>query len=141
MKAYVQALADAEKCIEIKPDWSKGYQRKAMALHSKGERDEAIKFYEMGVEKDPNNKQCADMLAKCKQEKENPPQDGGAGMFGPEGMAKLAADPEIAGYMQDPKFMQTLMMCQQNPTMLLQMMQMDPRLMKVFQVLTGLDMS
>ena len=28
---YTEAEADADKCIEIKPDWSKGYQRKAMA--------------------------------------------------------------------------------------------------------------
>jgi stress-induced-phosphoprotein 1 len=28
---YQEAQADAEKCIEIKPDWSKGFQRKAMA--------------------------------------------------------------------------------------------------------------
>ncbi len=26
------ALQDAEKCIEIKSDWDKGYQRRAMAL-------------------------------------------------------------------------------------------------------------
>jgi hypothetical protein len=31
MTKYAEALADAEKCIEIKPDWSKGFQRKAMA--------------------------------------------------------------------------------------------------------------
>jgi stress-induced-phosphoprotein 1 len=28
---YPEAMTDAEKCIEIKPDWSKGFQRKAMA--------------------------------------------------------------------------------------------------------------
>ena len=32
LKQYDEALADANKCIEIQPDWSKGYQRKAMAL-------------------------------------------------------------------------------------------------------------
>ena len=31
IKAYPAALADAEECIKIKPDWSKGFQRKAMA--------------------------------------------------------------------------------------------------------------
>lgn len=31
---YAAALADAERCIEIKPDWSKGHQRKAMALEA-----------------------------------------------------------------------------------------------------------
>jgi len=31
LNKYDEALTDAEKCIEIKPDWSKGFQRKAMA--------------------------------------------------------------------------------------------------------------
>ena len=34
LKKYEEAQADAEKCIELQPDWSKGYQRKAMALHA-----------------------------------------------------------------------------------------------------------
>lgn len=32
LKNFEEALDDAEKCIEVKNDWSKGYQRKAMAL-------------------------------------------------------------------------------------------------------------
>jgi tetratricopeptide (TPR) repeat protein len=31
---YSKALADGEKCVEVKPDWGKGYQRRAMAKHS-----------------------------------------------------------------------------------------------------------
>ena len=34
MGKYDEAMTDAEKCIELKPDWSKGYQRKAMALQA-----------------------------------------------------------------------------------------------------------
>lgn len=33
---FAAALEDANKCIEIKPDWGKGYQRKAMALQAQG---------------------------------------------------------------------------------------------------------
>lgn len=33
---FAAALEDAEKCIIIKPDWVKGYQRKAMALQAQG---------------------------------------------------------------------------------------------------------
>lgn len=39
LKKFNEALADGEKCIEIKPDWGKGYQRKAMALHALGRLD------------------------------------------------------------------------------------------------------
>jgi len=28
---YDKALEDASKCVEIKPDWAKGYQRKGLA--------------------------------------------------------------------------------------------------------------
>lgn len=33
LQQSVKALEDAEKCIEIKADWDRGHQRKAMALH------------------------------------------------------------------------------------------------------------
>lgn len=42
LKKYNEALADGEKCIEIKPDWGKGFQRKAMALHGLGQLDKAL---------------------------------------------------------------------------------------------------
>jgi stress-induced-phosphoprotein 1 len=34
---YEKALADAEKAIEIKPDWSKGHQRKGAAYRGLGD--------------------------------------------------------------------------------------------------------
>lgn len=52
---YAAALADAERCIEIKPDWGKGYQRKAMALQAQGHLSEAVKIYEIAQQHDPNN--------------------------------------------------------------------------------------
>ena len=41
---YAAAIDDAEKCIELKPDWSTGYQRKSMALQSQGHYEEALNF-------------------------------------------------------------------------------------------------
>ena len=58
LKKYEEALTDAEKCIEVQPDWSKGYQRKAMVLQATDKLDEAITQYQTGVEKDPANAQC-----------------------------------------------------------------------------------
>ena len=58
LKKYEEALTDAEKCIEVQPDWSKGYQRKGMVLQATGKLDEAIEQYKVGVEKDPANAQC-----------------------------------------------------------------------------------
>jgi len=39
LKKFNEALTDGEKCIEVKSDWGKGYQRKAMALHGLGKLD------------------------------------------------------------------------------------------------------
>jgi stress-induced-phosphoprotein 1 len=62
---YQEAEADAGKCIEIKPDWSKGFQRKAMAQQASGNIKEAIENYEKGVELDANNAQCKQMLEQA----------------------------------------------------------------------------
>eukprot|EP01132_Coremiostelium_polycephalum_P011133 gene11133-13633_t len=40
MKNYQEALVDAEKSIELAPQWPKGYLRKAMALNGLGRKDE-----------------------------------------------------------------------------------------------------
>jgi stress-induced-phosphoprotein 1 len=45
LNQFEKALEEADRCISIKPDWDKGYQRKAMALHSQGKFDEAIELY------------------------------------------------------------------------------------------------
>ena len=49
LNQFVKAREDAEKCIEVKPDWGKAYQRRAMALHAMGQYDEALQDYEKGA--------------------------------------------------------------------------------------------
>mmetsp|Transcript_3501 Transcript_3501/g.2517 ORF Transcript_3501/g.2517 Transcript_3501/m.2517 type:complete len:114 (+) Transcript_3501:27-368(+) len=60
------ALEDANKCIELKPDWSRGFQRKANALHQQGNFDYAIAVYEEGLKLDPSNSQISQGLEKCR---------------------------------------------------------------------------
>ena len=124
LKRYAEALADAEKCIQIKPDWSKGFQRKAMALHGQGDVDGAMTAYSKGLELDPNNAQIRQGMANIQQEMQA--QMGGMGgmgnMFGgPQAEAKLKANPRIAKYFEDPQFNNMWQMCQQNPQMLMQL--------------------
>ena len=62
-------------------------------------------------------------------------------MFGgPEAEAKLRAHPRISKYFEDPQFNNMWQMCQQNPQMLMQLIQSDPRFMDVFKELTGIDL-
>jgi len=137
---FDKALEDAEECIKVKPDWAKGYMRKGLALQGKKDFNTAMDAYTKGLEIEPNNEQLKTNLAKCQQAS----QGGGGlgGMFGgPEAMQKLMSNPKIAEYFKDPQFSMMFQMCQQNPQMLMQLMQTDPRYMEVFQVLTGLDLS
>ena len=45
----VEALADADKCTELKPSWGKGYGRKGAALFKQGKYDAAVDAYEAGL--------------------------------------------------------------------------------------------
>lgn len=59
---YDLALQDAEKTVQLKPDWGKGYSRQGAALSFLGKVDEAIAAYEKGITVDPNNAQLRDSL-------------------------------------------------------------------------------
>ena len=134
------ALDDAEKCIEIKGDWDKGHQRRAMALQQLGRFDESITAYEQGLKLNPENAQIKQGLEQCRKEKAAAETGDGGGMFGPEAMMKLMANPRIAGYFQDPKFRNSFEMCKKDPQIMMQLVQMDPRFMDVFKELTGIDL-
>ena len=43
------ALKDAEKCIELKADWVKGYVRKGAAYHKMRKYRAAVDAYEAGT--------------------------------------------------------------------------------------------
>ncbi len=49
------ALADGTKCVELKPNWGKGYSRKGAALHSLGRLEEASEVFEAGLIAEPGN--------------------------------------------------------------------------------------
>merc|ERR1712130_543651 len=52
---YDEALSDGRKCVELKPDWAKGYGRVGYALFKLEKLDEAKKAYEDGLKLDANN--------------------------------------------------------------------------------------
>jgi cytochrome c-type biogenesis protein CcmH/NrfG len=68
-----------------------------MALHAMGQYDEALKDYETGQKLDPENAQIKQGLEKCLQDKKAGEEEE-KGMFGPQAMMKLMANPRIAAY-------------------------------------------
>ncbi|CAH0516825.1 unnamed protein product [Peronospora belbahrii] len=50
-----EALKDADACIELKPDWPKGYSRRGSALYALGQYPEAYRAYKDGLRHDASN--------------------------------------------------------------------------------------
>lgn len=66
-KDWENALKDAEKTTEIKPDWPKGWGRKGAALYGKKDLLGASEAYEQGLKLDPNNAGMKNDLANVQR--------------------------------------------------------------------------
>lgn len=148
LKDYEHALEDANKVVEIKPDWSKGWGRKGTALHGSGDLVGATDAFEQAVKLDPYNAQAKSGLESVKRAIEAEARGdgfgGGAdplgGMFSdPQMFQKLAANPKTAHLLADQDFMAKLQRIQQNPKDIGREMQ-DPRFLQVMGVLMGIDL-
>eukprot|EP00903_Cladosiphon_okamuranus_P012279 g11516.t1 len=145
-----KALEDAELCIKANDSWAKGFTRKGAALHKLKRYDEAAEAYEEGLKTSPGDAALGrglDDVLKA-QAASKAPAGGMGGMgggnplanaFGPDMMARLAAEPKFVPYLADPSFVTKLKMLQQNPNNM-QMHLSDPRIMEVFGFLLGIDL-
>jgi stress-induced-phosphoprotein 1 len=58
LRQFDQALEDANKTTELKPEWVKGWGRKGAALHGQGDLVGAKDAYEEALKIEPNNAQA-----------------------------------------------------------------------------------
>lgn len=116
---YAESLQDAEKTIDLKSDWAKGYSRKGAALELLNRQEEAIKTYEQGLKHDPSNQLLIDALKNCKDNLETPFGMGGGGGMNPfadpKFLANLAMNPKTRGLLNDPEIQSLLKDLQKNP--------------------------
>lgn len=138
MAKYDKALEDANKCVELKPDWGKGYVRQGYAYHMLKKYDEATAAYEKGLKVEPGNAGCQSGLKEvqeAKSVKENPMGN----LFGPDMWPKLYNDETTREYLKDPAFVQKLKMMQGNPNAFSTAFSGgDPRMQAVLGVILGL---
>jgi stress-induced-phosphoprotein 1 len=151
-------LADANKVVELKPDWPKGHTRKAAALHGQGDLGTHSDFVEMlltaavaahdayedALKLDPNNVQAKSGLDSLKRAMENEgggnPMASFAHMFkDPALYAKLARNPRTSALLADAEFMNKLQRFQQDPNSLGASDLQDPRFLQVLGVMMGMD--
>ena len=115
LKDYEHALADAQKTIDLKPDWVKGYSRKGAALYGLERFDEAEEAYREGLKYEPEN---ASLKKALEDLKDAVPKSFMSPFTSPDAIAKLAANPETAPLLADPDFMTKLQQMQRDPKML-----------------------
>ena len=136
------ARAQAQKCIEMKGDWGKGYGRKGAALHGLGRFDQAIAAYEKGLDVEPGLAMLTKGLedAKRESEKASPGGMGGLGSVfaAPDVISKIASNPQTASFLADPSFMMKINELQRNPNAISNHMS-DPRIMQVLGMLMGVN--
>ena len=132
---YDKALSDAQKTVDMKPDWGKGYSRLGAALEYLGKDKEAFDAYEKGTKCDPSNaqlKQSFDNIKRKMEQRNNPFAD-------PMLEAKLHMDPRTRDFMKDPGFLVKLRALKQDPSNLTTVFSKDdPRMMTVLSVILGL---
>ena len=124
---YDQAITDAEKAISLKPDYAKAYLRKGKALEGQQRLQEALDTYKLGLEKDKTNAQLLEASQELEASINNPFL---------KNYPKLFTDPRTASLMQDPQFRNLIDYAMKDQKILMQMIQIDPRFMTVFSVLT-----
>lgn len=132
---YDEALQDAETCIKMNPAWPRGYQRKGSALFYLDRIDDAINTYKEGLKVDPNNADLQKDL-KAAEGRKNEGANPQMNQAYLSALLKLMQHPETKELFQDPTFMQKLQAIMQNPALAQVYMQQDPRLQKVFEVLS-----
>jgi len=108
---WKQALEDAEKVINLRPTWAKGYSRKGLALFMLNKMDEALDCYTKGLEHEPNNAS----LLEAKESVMKKLQSNQSMMI----MMKLMNDPRTKDLVQDPTVMTKVQMLLSNPQMLM----------------------
>jgi len=107
LNAPVDALKDAEKCLELDPKFVKAYAKKGNCHCLMREYHKAMRAFEQALEIDPNNKDCLDGKQKTLYSINT--QASSTGTDGDEDRQRKAmADPEIQGIMRNPMIQQVL---------------------------------
>mmetsp|Transcript_12113 Transcript_12113/g.29790 ORF Transcript_12113/g.29790 Transcript_12113/m.29790 type:complete len:571 (-) Transcript_12113:330-2042(-) len=140
---HEKAIADADKCIKLDPNWAKGYVRKGNALLDLKAYEEAKKAYTEGLEKGPD----ANTLKQLNAGISAADKSLLGGMGNPfakifQGMwSKLAMNPDTRPYLDDPGVVAKLKELEKskNPFAEKSLLQ-DPKMSKCLSVLFGIPM-
>jgi stress-induced-phosphoprotein 1 len=67
LNQYEQAGEDGRRCIEVKPNWAKGYFRVGLAYMFQRKYDDAISWFKKGLAVEPKNADLKVHLEECEK--------------------------------------------------------------------------
>ncbi|XP_057325987.1 stress-induced-phosphoprotein 1 [Microplitis mediator] len=105
--AFDLGLKDCEKCVELDPNFVKGWVRKGKILQGMQQHRKALKAYQTALSLDPNNAEASEGYRSCSVYFDSNPE---------EVRKRAMADPEVQNILRDPAM-----------RLILEQMQNDPR--------------
>eukprot|EP01135_Chromosphaera_perkinsii_P012040 Nk52_evm3s2578 gene=Nk52_evmTU3s2578 len=113
---YHSGLKDCDTCINLIPEFAKGYIRKATILYFMKDYVKAIKVYEDGLKRCPENQEMKDGIVRCQQTMFAGANTNNEGKTR-EQMAQeaIARDPELQEILADPVMQSILQQMSQDP--------------------------
>jgi stress-induced-phosphoprotein 1 len=113
--AWNEGLKDAEKCIELAPEFGKGYSRKGHLQYFMKEYSKAMQTYEEGLKHDPESQELKDGLRRCIQAINGLNSGEMTDEERMQRQERAMADPEIQGILSDPIMRNVLREMEENP--------------------------
>lgn len=113
--AYPEGIKAADKCIELAPDFVKGYSRKGTLQFFMKEYDKALATYEQGLKHEPENQELKDGVMRCLESINRLAHGEASEEELKERQAKAMADPEVQNILMDPVMRQVLDDFQNDP--------------------------
>ncbi|KAG2448193.1 hypothetical protein HYH02_006778 [Chlamydomonas schloesseri] len=113
--AYPEGVKAADKCIELKPDFAKGYSRKGTLQYFMKEYDKAIETYNKGLELEPDNTELQEGLQRAVEAISRFASGQASAEEVKERQARSLSDPEIQNILKDPVMQQVLRDFQEDP--------------------------
>ncbi|GAA5858159.1 hypothetical protein JCM8547_005675 [Rhodosporidiobolus lusitaniae] len=134
LMALPEALKDAEKAIEVDPNFVKGYIRKSTVLLAMKEVDKALAAIELAAEKDTSGSSSRE-ISQQTQKVLSSLASTRAGETDEQAYARALRDPEVQAIMGDPVMQGILQQAQQDPKSLQNHMMSNPAIAQKVQTL------
>lgn len=106
--AYPEGLKAADRCVELAPDFVKGYSRKGTLQFFMKEYEKAMATYEAGLLHEPDNAELKEGIMRCLQAIDRIAHGDASEEEIKDRQARAMADPDVQNILMDPIMRQVL---------------------------------